>query len=151
RLRIAWAVGLPATTIVAGEAPWSAAGSIVGAPVLDAPGPVTDPVEWSAFDRLRLTDEALLVELIARVDAELPRAGDRRLLSAPWPAAAAAPIQVDEIQGAARVDLDSLGPALAADGGPPGRRSLRVAGRSPALLEFTAAGAPIVSLGVPTA
>lgn len=147
-LRAAWTVDLPGAAAVAGEAPFADLGALVASTVVTTPGPIVDPVEWSALDHLRLTDGSLLLEVVARVDAELPHPGDRRLLGATWPAGAPAPIHVDAITSGGRTDLDALGPALTVAGEVGERYSVRVGDLHPGLLDLSDAGAPTLSLGV---
>lgn len=120
RVRVAWRVGAPGERIDVLEVAWDDATAEV-APLASLAlhdALAGHAAEWAELGRPWLLADVLLAELVAPVDAEAPRPGDRALVWTrlrPDPATPTG-LVLDAPQRAAvrteRVDLDRLGPAL---------------------------------------
>lgn len=113
RLRVAYTVSLPATSIATRDVALNP-DPIVLDPVtaFDLPTALAGtPVEWAAFGRPALLGHSLLVELNAAADAEQPHPGDRRLIASFWRGEQLSWAPPQRIGTGIPTDLDSLGPA----------------------------------------
>lgn len=145
-VRLAYRAGWPGDALVARELTLTDPPTTTLEPVVDLTAELFDGAEYVALGRPFLAGDLLLAEFIAAGDTELPLPGDRGLLqvrragggwSAPQRVVTPAPI-----------DLDAVGPALdlldlAAD---PPAFSVRVGRRLAAVLGFSPAGVPLLTL-----
>ncbi|MCA9651695.1 MAG: hypothetical protein KC501_17405 [Myxococcales bacterium] len=142
RVRVAWRVGRPGTRIDLLDLPWDEASP---EPAPSASLTVSDalagrPAEWAELQRPWLVGDRLIAELLAPIDVEAARPGDRAVVHARIADDGTA---IDPPQrlmvGSDLVDLDDLGPAIdlvASDRGAPAPFTLRVAQREPVVLDL---------------
>jgi hypothetical protein len=104
--RVVWRQSWPGAAVVGVESTSPAA--IVE--LLASPAPITSPLEWAAYLRPHLRGDAVVVEMIAAVDSEAARPGDRRLVTRRWGSPGlGAP---DLLYATTASDLEGLGAAL---------------------------------------
>jgi hypothetical protein len=146
RMRVAYNVGLPATSIVTRDITIDP-DPLVLDPVtaFDLPAALAGtPVEWAAFGRPALLGHTLLAELDAAADAEQPHPGDRRLIASFWRGDELSWAPPQHIGTATPTDLDSMGPASVLwdiSGTSDPSLSLRVGGAFPGVLSVSDNGA----------
>lgn len=152
RARVAYTVGLPATRVTTRDVQIDPSPIVLDPVVafdLDAALAGFD-VEWATFGRPVALGHALIAELHAAADAELPHPGDHRLITSFWRGEALGWTAPQQIGTAAPTDLDALGPApVLMDIGADLERTLsvRVGGAFPGVLELRDNGA--LSLSTP--